>query len=622
LQTKVDLNQARFWFEKAKAQDELRAQYELALMNLLVNDEQTQKYGLQLLKDAAFKGNPHAEYTYGLLSEVGFKDSKGKTILALNLEQAKNMFRLASVNDFGLAKFRLAEWMSREPLSNLSLTQRFQKQLEIRSLYAEAVKNGIDAAKLPLAFYLAASKDSEKRQWALHTAQEFAEKGNEEAALLAGLMIDRDTQNSNRMQEALQWYAKAKKHPIGGFVWASLSPQQDKVKWYLNQAAQMNFSYAYLNLAVIAHQEHQPSLDYLQKAVTLGNPMAGHLLANQSVLNGHEQDLKQSVDIFQKLAGKGDLEAQTKLAYLMIHGLGTAQNLELGQQYLLDAASHHYIPAQFLLGQMYHIGSFKEGVNDEAAKYWFSQAAKTDAASSINLGFIYETVDKSYGQALQAYQKALPSFKFKSNYNVGLIYQYGKGMSMDTKAAELSFTKAMNAGSKRALIALGDLYLYKSNSKENQQQALKWFEKAAKFGQADAFYRLGLLYETGIGTDVNYPLALSYYQKAANQGDVRAEKALERFNTYHLMSTEHSSKNMSAVGQWFKGYFGTQEKVKGKNFPVELQYLGVLETFNQGQQQEAIKELINIVKDYPYYAPAKNMIMQMQEANQSSPHSV
>jgi enhanced entry protein EnhC len=621
IQTKKDISIARAWFEKAQAQDELRAQYELAIMDLESLDDETKKHGLKMLKDAAFKGNPHAEYTYGLLNEVGIKNKAGKDLLAVNIDDAKNMFRLASLNNLGVAKFRLAEWLSREPLSTIPVQEREKRQLVIRSLYYEAVKNGIDEAKMPLAFHMASSKDPAKQEWALKIAKEYANKGDAEASLLAGLMIDRDIKNPNHANDALDWYADAKKHPIGGFVWASLSPNPDKVKAYLNKAADAGFSYANLNLAVLAHQEHLSEVADLQKAVAMNNFMASHLLANQLVLNGKPQDLKQSRDIFQRLAEKGDIEAQAKLGYMYVHGLGGSLDTKLGNQWLVHAAEQHHVIAQFLLATMYHLGAFGETANDEAAKYWFKQSAKAYPAAAVDLGFIYETVDKEYGLALQSYHQALPKVKLGSYYNIGLIYQYGKGASVDFAKAEDNFKLAVEAGSPKAMVALGDLFLFKSQSKEDDIQALKWYQEAASEGQSDALYRIGLLYETGIGTDLNYSQARVFYAKAAKRGDLKAEKALERIQMYGLMSAGNRRRSIQDLGHMLAAHFRNRPSNNDTSLSVELRYLSVLDAWNRGQIKDAKEDILKIVKDYPYYSPAKMMLMQM-DTPPSNQHSV
>lgn len=612
VQVKADPIEARAWFSKAMDQLELRAQYELALLDLASEDEAIQKQGLVFLKDAAFKGNTNAEYTFGLLNEKGVENKSGRPILKVDIEQAKNMYRLASVNDSGMAKFRLAEWLSRESLSTLALQERLVKQEEISDLYRQAVDNGIEQAKLPLAFHEASSKDLKRREWAFNTAQEYANKGNQEAALLLGLMIDRQDNNPEHTQSAMPWYKQAKSHPIGGFVWGSLSPTSDKATEYLQKAADVGFSYANLNLAVLAHQHQQPSLENLQKAADMENFLASHLLANQLMLSDKKEDKQKSLEIFQKLAQKGDAQAQMKVGYMMVNGLGSTANPALGEQWLLQAAKQHHPEAEFVLGTMYHLGQFNGTANDEQAKYWFKCAAKKLPQAWLDLGFIYETVDKQYTDANYAYQQAIQYSKFLGYFNQGLIYQYGKGTTMDLNKAKTNFAVVAQTGSPQAMLELGDLNLYKG-SHEAAQEALSWYQKASEKGQPEAFYRLGLMNESGIGTQINYPQAISYYQKAQQLGDLRATEALKRINTYKMSNGEPKHNRFVELSKYAASHFQSGHPDMSN---AELRYLTALDVWNHGQVDMAEQALNQLVHDYPNFVPAKNLMMQIKQGQE------
>ena len=610
--------EARVWFAKAMDQDDLRAQYELALIDLASEDDAVQKQGLLLLKDAAYKGNANAEYSLGLLSEKGVLSASGKVVMAPNIEQAKNMYRLASVNDLAMAKYRLAEWLSRDPLSCLSVADRTTRQKEIRELYQQAVNSGIKQAELPLAFYQATSNDARDREWAFNTARNYAAEGNQEAALLVGLMIDRKVQNQNHTEDAKEWYAKAKKHPIGGFIWASLNPASDNAETYLHAAGDAGFSYAYLNLAVTRHQHQKSSVEELQKAVSMNNILASHLLANQLMLSENASDRQQSLSIFNQLAAKGDAEAEMKLGYMLVNGWGCVADANVGEKWLLQAAAQKHPKAQMLLGIMNHTGQLSQGVNDEEAKRWFRLAANQMPKAWIDLGFIYETVDKQYDTAYQAYQKGLSAqTTLSSQYNQGLIFQYGKGLPVDVSKATDHLLLAAKAGSSYAMLELGDIYLFKTTDKQ-EAEALNWYQKAAKSGQAEAYYRLGLMTETGIATDVNYPLAIKYYEKADKLGYVSAKQALNRISAYKMESSSTDKGGFIDRCKYAINHFTGG----GDGSSLDMQYLMALDALNHGQVDVAQKALTKMVNEYPFFMPAKHLYMKLQLQTRPSNQAV
>ena len=80
------------------------------------------------------------------------------------------------------------------------------------------------------------------------------------------------------------------------------------------------------------------------------------------------------------------------------------------------------------------------------------------------------------------YQKALELFKpfaeqgdAKAQYNLGIMYGYGRGVPQDNK------------------------------------EAVKWYRKAAEQGLAIAQYNLGIMYENGHGVPQDYVLAYKWF---------------------------------------------------------------------------------------------------------------
>ena len=99
-----------------------------------------------------------------------------------------------------------------------------------------------------------------------------------------------------------------------------------------------------------------------------------------------------------------------------------------------------------------------------------------------------------------------------AQYNLGLMYEQGYGVTPDIK------------------------------------KATAWFEKAAEQGEANAQYRLGSLYYHGQGVPRNVQLAAAWYKKAAEQGHPQAQAALG--NLY--LSGEGVSRDSSKAAYWHK----------------------------------------------------------------------
>jgi enhanced entry protein EnhC len=594
--------EAKRWFEKGLRQDDLRAQYEYALLEIDGQDVQQQRHGLQLLREAAFRGDAPSEFAYGLIMEKGIQDDKGKVIVPADIQETKNMYMLATVNGHGQAQYRLAEWMAREPISELSVQEQAYRQKVLRQLYRGAVKQGITQAELPLAFFEATSPDIKKREWALRTAQYYAEREHPEAALLTGLMMEKGLVDQPDSNEARKWFDKAKTHPIGAFIWASLDPKAEDAMQNLQKAADAKFSYAYLNLAVLAHENKQPSLELLRNAVEMKNLTAMHLLANEQVLSGDKKLQENSRSLFKAMAEKGDVNAQLCLGYMLLNGLGGPVNMEEGSHWLTKAASQHDTMAEYVLGYEYHLGKMSALPDDEQAIKWMTLAAQKNAHAWTSIGYILEISDKDYMQAKTAYEKANAVSNKTANYNLGLIYEYGKGTPTNVSTADDFYTQSAREGSVKGMMGLAERYLRQRSSK-----ALSWYLKAAEGGEVEALYRLGLLHEAGYVAKLSYDDAIQYYQQAADLGYKPANHALERINAFGL--NQKTNEHPEDEARLKSIHVPPRETLTRDS--VDYEYLYLLDEWNQGNEKDAQLRLDQILQAVPDFSPARELWIKM-----------
>ncbi len=443
-----NIEKARLWYERAMAQDDLRAEYQLAMMDIDSGQPDLISQGLQYLRDAAFKGDASAAFTLGIMSE------------SKNPSESQNMLMLAAVNGDSNAEYRLAQHLSRQSMSSMTPLEKQEHHALLTELYKNAFQKGIQEAALPLAFYQAESTFEKNRQWAMKTALGFATQGYPEAALLVGLMLQKETQDHRNEHAAKQWFQQAKNHPIGAFIWSSYVHDDDEKQALLEQAASMSFSPAILNLAILKYQKEQSPIPLLQQAKVLNDVKAKHLLVNLLVLQDKPEALIQAREMLTQMVKQNDEVAQWKLGYLMLNGLGGAQDIELGKIALEQAAQKEPI-AQLVMGYLYHMGRFTGQPDEQKAKYWFVKSAKVLPKASIALGYIYEMVDKNYPMALLAYEHVKEQESVLANYNIALMYEYGKGIAPNYFKAKRYFIVAAENGSAAAMFKLAHVYQYR-----------------------------------------------------------------------------------------------------------------------------------------------------------------
>ena len=541
------------YYKLAAEQGSLPAEYNLGIIYLHGDDDVTPNYKLALhwLTDAAFKGNDYAQFVLARIYENGYFDADGKEVIKANREQALAMYNIAAANRYGPAQYRLAEILVREKQTDLSERGKRKRNQLIKDLYARALKNHEKRAELPLAYYNAMSKKADKQQLAYEVADKLANDGNKEASLLLGLMYDRGIVVGKSSDSAVRWYQQSGENPVSAFILGTysasgdgLSKDTEKAHDLLEKAVASNFSYANLNLAVLNKQNDLEFLDYLNTALSQSNSTAGLLLADYYLSESDDKaQLQDARKIYEQFAKQGDKDAQLKLGFLYEKGIGGKVNYAKAKDWYSEAAHQNQAQAQFLLARLYHLGKIGKSPDIQLAKKWYKKARKDFPRAAVALGFIYDTIDENYHQAITNYKFAHKRKETIGSFNLGLIYERGEGCAVDYKKARELYFEGASAGHKESMAQLGGLFLNGYGGGLDYREAYKWYNKAAELGDRGAMYQLGLFYETGVATNLDYSKAREYYQKSADLGNVKASLALARLYQYGVggeKSLEHS----------------------------------------------------------------------------------
>lgn len=116
----------------------------------------------------------------------------------------------------------------------------------------------------------------------------------------------------------------------------------------------------------------------------------------------------------------------------------------------------------------------------------------------------------------------------KAMYDVGKLYERGRGVKKDiTKAAEF-FQKSASAGYPSAQARLGILYFEGRGVKQNYNKALSLLNAAANENIPSAQFQLANMYELGTGVSQNLQKAIAWYKKADKYGYYLAKAKVER----------------------------------------------------------------------------------------------
>jgi TPR repeat protein len=138
--------------------------------------------------------------------------------------------------------------------------------------------------------------------------------------------------------------------------------------------------------------------------------------------------------------------------------------------------------------------------------------ASSIAADSLEDAVVaYRRAD--YATAFRIYRSMADQGLAIAQFNVGLMYDNGQGVSKDEVQAMTWYRLAADQGRSDAQYQLGHLY-YKQN---NYAEAAKWFHLAADQGRADAQSNLGSMYAEGEGVSQDFVQALMWFTLSAAQ---------------------------------------------------------------------------------------------------------
>lgn len=150
-----------------------------------------------------------------------------------------------------------------------------------------------------------------------------------------------------------------------------------------------------------------------------------------------------------------------------------------------------------------------------------------ETIAAFDYGFI------AYGN--QEYEKAFPLFLEsaragypKAALYLGLCYQEGKGVNVNSFEAFDWYSVAAESGLDQAQYCLGYCYLNGFGVRIDESLAFSWFLKSAEQNNKSGLLWTGYCYHKGIGVEQSYDQAVYYYTSAQALGSGAATTRLEQ----------------------------------------------------------------------------------------------
>ena len=130
----------------------------------------------------------------------------------------------------------------------------------------------------------------------------------------------------------------------------------------------------------------------------------------------------------------------------------------------------------------------------------------------------------NFGRALREWRPLAERGHAVAQFQLGVMFEHGHGVSRDAVQAVEWYRKAAGRGDAHAQNNLGVAYANGRGVPQDVAQAVELFRKSAAQGLAIAQRNLGIMYFSGEGVRRNKIQALAWLIVAAGQGDMQAER--------------------------------------------------------------------------------------------------
>lgn len=203
----------------------------------------------------------------------------------------------------------------------------------------------------------------------------------------------------------------------------------------------------------------------------------------------------------------------------------------------------------------------------------YRQAAELEVADAqYNLGMMYDNgkgVSQDYKEAAKWYRLAADQGLYLAQYNLGVMYERGEGVPQDYKEAAKWYRLAADQGDTNAQNNLGLMYERGEGIPQDYNEATKWWKLAAKQGDDRAQFNLGRMYNYGRGVHQDYKEAIKLYLLSAEQGFVNAQNNLAVM--YYCGQGTHQDYDLAYM--WLNIAAATTDNEKQKNDFIETRDL-------------------------------------------------
>lgn len=311
--------------------------------------------------------------------------------------------------------------------------------------------------------------------------------------------------------------------------------------------------------------------DYFVSTCKAGNPDG---LAGIGSIYKNAGQYDKALEYYKAGMKYGSAHAYNQTGMLYCNGTGVKKDYAQAYACFKHAADMGCPEALANTGICFENGQGVKKDNNTALAYYKKAAEMGLYSANMNIARLYRNVNKDNKTAFSYVEKAANSGYIPAMTKIGAAY-YDSG---DYKNAFYYLKAAADKGTTDSdcYFDLGYIYDEGKGVTENNTNALYYYRKAAELGSLAAMYNMGCMYEYGDGVDKNITTAKEWYIKAANNGDDNSATALVRLsnakdtkgNTITKEDVQNFSDGLGTASDWLDAV-GDISEILGKDSLAE-----------------------------------------------------
>jgi uncharacterized protein len=240
--------------------------------------------------------------------------------------------------------------------------------------------------------------------------------------------------------------------------------------------------------------------------------------------NAYEKkDFKTARELWLPLAEQGEPRAQFFLGFMQDMGFGVPEDDKKALKWYQLAAEQGDSRALLFTGYIYDFGNGVPEDDKKAVKWYRLASEKGFKQAKIN---IYNLAKKNVPEALKILTNDAENGEVKAQYDLGVMYEAGRGVPQDQRKAVKWYQLAAELGNANAKASIYSL------AQKNIHEALKILVNDAENGSALA--QSTLLLRLGSGVPQDQRKAVKWYRFAAERAISKAKINIVNFKKKNI----------------------------------------------------------------------------------------